>query len=45
VNEHNEMPFIDASYDQNSFLIKQIKQIFGHNVPVECKTKKIWKTF
>lgn len=25
VNEHNEMPPIDASYDQNSFLIKYIK--------------------
>lgn len=34
------MPSTNASYDQNSFLIKQIKRIFEHNVPVECKTKK-----
>lgn len=40
VNEHNEMPYIDASYDQNSFLIKHIKSVFEHNVPVECNTKK-----
>lgn len=25
VNEHNEMPPTDASYDQNSFLKKEIK--------------------
>lgn len=40
VNEHNEMPPIDASYDQNSFLIQKIKWIFEQKVPVECKTNK-----